>query len=98
MAAQTAAIQYQLEHWGDDRGPAIVAGSVILMVVTALAVALRLVAQKMIKTKFDVDDYLIIVAMASLHIKCRSRILIFSGALSWALCKHYNMCAQNCHI
>jgi hypothetical protein len=91
MAAQTAAIQYQLEHWGDDRGPAIIAGSVVLVVVTAIAVALRLVAQKMIKTKFDVDDYLIVVAMVRLYLSCHLLLLSQLGAVPRALCKHCHM-------
>ena len=65
MSANTPEIQHQMAHWGADRGPEIVAAAVILMVATTLFVGLRLWAQKMIKARFDVDDYLIMVALVS---------------------------------
>ena len=68
MASQTAEIQYQLEHWADDRGPAIIAGSIALIVITFFAVVLRLVAQKLIKPKFDIDDYLILGALVGFYV------------------------------
>ena len=66
MAAITPEIQHQLEHWGDDRGPSLVAAASILMIATTAFVALRLWAQKLIKPSFDIDDYLIVGALASL--------------------------------
>ena len=66
MAAVTPEIRHQLEHWGDDRGPSVVAAASILMIATTAFVALRLWAQKLIKSSFDIDDYLIVGALASL--------------------------------
>ena len=66
MAAVTSEDQYQLEHWNDDRGPVIIATGSVLMVATTLFVVLRLWAQKLIKSSFDIDDWLIVAALASL--------------------------------
>ena len=65
MAAITPEIQSQLERWGDDRGPSIIAAASILMVATTLFVVLRIWAQRLVKSNFDVDDYLIVGALAS---------------------------------
>ena len=66
MAAITPEDRYQLEHWNDDRGPVIIATGSVLMVATTLFVVLRLWAQKLIKSSFDIDDWLIVAALASL--------------------------------
>lgn len=65
MATITPEVRDQLEHWGDDRGASIVAAASILMIATTLFVVLRLWAQKLVKSKFDIDDYLIVGALAS---------------------------------
>ena len=66
MAAVTPEDRYQLEHWNDDRGPVIIATGSILMVATTLFVGLRLWAQKLVKSSLDIDDWLIVAALASL--------------------------------
>jgi hypothetical protein len=58
----SAALEYQKAHWNEDQGPGIIAASGVLIALTTIAVALRLWAQSMIKAKFSVDDYLIIIA------------------------------------
>ena len=63
MAATTPEDRHQLD---DNKGPSIIAASGILLIATTVSVALRLWAQKMIKSRFDIDDYLIVGALASL--------------------------------
>jgi hypothetical protein len=58
----STAIQYQKAHWNDDQGPGIIAASGILIALTTIAVALRLWAQSLIKSRFSVDDYLIVIS------------------------------------
>ena len=73
--ADTASVRYQIEHYGDDRGPQIVAGSIIMLIATVVAVTLRLVAQKMIKVRYDWDDWLILIAgVRCIHVHIQATV------------------------
>lgn len=52
---------YADEH--ADRGPALVAGSIILIVVASIAVVLRLLARRLKKLAWAADDYFVVVAL-----------------------------------
>lgn len=81
MAAITPEIQSQLERWGDDRGPSIIAAASILMVATTLFVVLRIWAQRLVKSNFDVDDYLIVGAL----------LLCLGLCATTIICVHYGI-------
>lgn len=63
-------IQYEEEHFNDNRTPSIIGGSIVLILVATLTVVLRLISRKMRsdgtrRSTYQVDDYLIIVALVS---------------------------------
>ena len=65
MNTHTPAYQYQLAHINEDKGPRTIAASITLMGITSLAVALRLTAQRMVKSSFTGDDYCAVLALGS---------------------------------
>ena len=64
MSAQTPAYKYQLAHINEDKGPQTIAVSGFLIAITTLAVVLRLLAQRIVKSAFTADDYCAFVALA----------------------------------
>ncbi|KAI4262058.1 MAG: hypothetical protein L6R42_002758 [Xanthoria sp. 1 TBL-2021] len=64
MNKTTAAYQDQHAYWNEDREPELLAVSVILIVVTSLAIAIRLWAQCTIKKQRAHDNLVIVVAAA----------------------------------
>ncbi|KAG7005424.1 hypothetical protein G7Y79_00020g049520 [Physcia stellaris] len=63
MNNQTPAYEYQLAHIDEDKGPQTVAATIVLIVVSSVAVALRLIAQRIVKASFTADDYCIFAAL-----------------------------------
>lgn len=62
MNKTSKAYQYELSHWSDDREPELLAGSIILIFATCVAVFLRILAQNTIKKAWAVDNILILIA------------------------------------
>lgn len=56
MSDRTPAYNSQLAHIGEDKGPQTIAASSVLIVITTVAVVLRLVAQRIVKPSFTADD------------------------------------------
>ncbi|KAL8649071.1 MAG: hypothetical protein Q9226_005733 [Calogaya cf. arnoldii] len=54
--------QDQLARWGDDREPELIATSIILIIATCLATALRFWAQRSIKKQWEADNIISIFA------------------------------------
>lgn len=63
LKPSTEEIANEKLHWSDDQGPAVVAGSIILIVAATLAVIFRLISRRHKKLKLAADDYLIILAL-----------------------------------
>ncbi|KAA6412448.1 MAG: hypothetical protein FRX48_03439 [Lasallia pustulata] len=55
---------YEGVHFRDDKGPAIVGGSVVLIVVATVAVVLRLVSRRTKRTAWGSDDYTVVLSLA----------------------------------
>lgn len=53
---------YQLAHLSDTKAPSIITSVVILVVLSTVAVGLRLLMRWKTKVGFGADDYLIIIA------------------------------------
>lgn len=64
MSGRTPAYDYQLAHINEDKGPRTIAASGLLIAITTLAVVLRLLAQRIVKSSFTSDDYCAILALA----------------------------------
>lgn len=62
MNKTTAAYQDQHAYWNEDREPELLAVSVILIVATSLAIAIRFWAQCTIKKQRAHDNLVIVVA------------------------------------
>ncbi|KAI4250642.1 MAG: hypothetical protein L6R42_008701, partial [Xanthoria sp. 1 TBL-2021] len=67
--------QDQLARWGDDREAELIAVSIILIIATCLATALRFWAQRSIKKQWEADNILIVFAAS-----------VYSLALLQAFC------------
>ena len=63
MNNQTPAYEYQLAHIDEDKGPQTIAATIVLMVICSVAVALRILAQRIVKSSFTADDYCIFAAL-----------------------------------
>ncbi len=61
------ALQYQLDHVHDDRGPEMVVSVIVVSVLAVLAVALRLVCRRQLKVSMSWDDYTIIIGLVRPH-------------------------------
>ncbi|KAI4179711.1 MAG: hypothetical protein LQ346_007140 [Caloplaca aetnensis] len=62
MNESAAVYQEQRTPWKDDRGPELLAASIILLVATSLAIPLRYWAQRTIKKQWAPDNVIIFVA------------------------------------
>ena len=60
---QLASIQYQMEHWDDDRRPTVVFCAWFLYGLAVLAVALRFYAKSMVRNGFRIEDGLILLGL-----------------------------------
>ena len=65
MTTHTPAYEYQLAHINEDKGPRTIAASGILIFITTFAVMLRLIAQRIVKSKPTADDICAILALVS---------------------------------
>ncbi|KAI4127061.1 MAG: hypothetical protein LQ347_004750 [Umbilicaria vellea] len=63
IAPQEQEIVYETIHFRDNKGPAIVGGSILLIVFATIAVVLRLVARRIKRTAWGADDYTIVVSL-----------------------------------
>ncbi|TAQ88831.1 hypothetical protein B7494_g2827 [Chlorociboria aeruginascens] len=63
IAALEALIAYEKAHYDDNRSPALLAGTIIVMVVMILAFLLRLYARKMAGNVNTIDMWLLLVGM-----------------------------------
>lgn len=61
----SADFEEQFARWGDDVRIAQYVGVIICTVAPTLAVALRLYARQLYRTRFGLDDLFIIVALVS---------------------------------
>ena len=59
----TAALQYQITHPNENRGPELIAVDVILWVLAAIAVFLRIKARRLARVRTEPDDYLIVICL-----------------------------------
>ena len=50
-------------HQDQNKGPRTIAASIVLAIIASLAVALRLVAQKIVKPSLVADDYCVIISL-----------------------------------
>ena len=57
---------YQISNYYEDKAPVLIAGSVTLIVITTLCVVLRLVARRVRGISWEVDDYMVVVALVTL--------------------------------
>lgn len=62
-------IVYETIHFRDDKGPAIVGGSILLIVFATIAVVLRLVARRIKRTAWGADDYTIVLSLVGCDVK-----------------------------
>ena len=60
-------IAYESSHYGMDKAPAMMAGSIVLIVLATVAVILRLVSRRVKKIAFAADDYMVVVALVILE-------------------------------
>lgn len=58
-----AEAQYQLAHINESRVPAIVSSQIACLVIAVIAVVLRFVSRRMIKTALKADDWMIVAAL-----------------------------------
>jgi hypothetical protein len=58
-----ASIKFQLEHWNDDRRPAIITSGWVLYILAVVAVILRFYAKRLIRNSFKAEDGLILAAL-----------------------------------
>lgn len=67
MASRTALeeFEYQQLHYHDDKAPAIIAGSILLITFATIIVVLRLVARRINAASWQADDYSIVVALVT---------------------------------
>lgn len=56
---------YQEAHIEDDRRTAVIVASVICVIGACVAVALRLIARKIVQAKLQSDDWMIILGLVS---------------------------------
>ena len=56
-------MQDQLDHLHDNKAPQMVAASISFIVISTVAVILRLVARRMQKIRLGSDDYMIVVSL-----------------------------------
>lgn len=73
MALMPQEIVYETIHFRDDKSPAIVGGSILLIVVATIAVVLRLVARRIKRTAWGADDYTIVLSLVGLGLRDRRR-------------------------
>ena len=78
MSSHIPGYEYQLAHIHDDKGPRTIAASGVLIAATTLAIVLRLLAQRMVKSALTLDDYCAIAAWAS---GCPYKPLAFSSLI-----------------
>lgn len=71
-APGTADFQSQFARWGDDVRVAQYVGIIICTVAPTVAVALRLYARQLYRTKFGLDDIFIIIALVCLALRIAS--------------------------
>ena len=60
---------YETLHFRDDKGPAIVAGSILLIVFATIAVVCRLAARRIKRTAWGADDYTIVLSLVGLRLR-----------------------------
>jgi len=58
-------LDYQEAHIEDDRRAAVVVASVICLTWACVAVALRLMARRIVQAKLQSDDWMIIIGLVS---------------------------------
>ena len=64
MASLTPSeIQYQLSHASDDRSANVIAAITTCLCLATIAVALRVLARRMMKTPLGADDWMIFTAL-----------------------------------
>ena len=82
---------YEAVHFRDDKGPAIVGGSVVLIVVATVAVVLRLVSRRMKRTAWGSDDYTIVLSLVRHDLEAEGRWADFVeiGVCLWDVCLDY---------
>lgn len=73
IAPQEQEIVYETIHFRDNKGPAIVGGSILLIVFATIAVVLRLVARRIKRTAWGADDYTIVVSLVGCGLKLNGR-------------------------
>ena len=56
-------VAYQEAHAGDDRTLYIIIATVIPLAIAYIAVALRLIARRIVVAKLQADDYLVVVGL-----------------------------------
>lgn len=62
-------IVYETVHFHDNKGPAIVGGSILLIVFATIAVVLRLVSRRIKRTAWGADDYTIVLSLVGCGLK-----------------------------
>ena len=66
-------LEYQLQHFNDDRAPEILGVGISFFTIATVAVSLRLLARKISKVRCGYDDYFIVIALVC-ALKRRNRI------------------------
>ena len=64
MSGRAPAYDYQLAHINEDKELRTIFASGLLIAITTLAVVLRLMAQRIVKSSFTSNDYCAILALA----------------------------------
>ena len=68
MASELTAeeLEYQILHWDDDLASAVSGVSISFFAAASAAVSLRLLTRKLTKKAFEVEDFLITLALVCL--------------------------------
>ncbi|KAI4251212.1 MAG: hypothetical protein L6R42_008469 [Xanthoria sp. 1 TBL-2021] len=76
--------QDQFARWGDDREPELIAVSIILIIATCLATALRFWAQRSIKKQWAADNILIVfAAVFAVAVAASSIVGVNADLMNW---------------
>ncbi|KAL8770166.1 MAG: hypothetical protein Q9209_004008 [Squamulea sp. 1 TL-2023] len=63
-------LKYQIDHIEDDRGPEIIATTIIIAILATLAVLLRLLCRRRMKVAISYDDYLMMAGFVFALAQC----------------------------
>ena len=63
-------IEYQLSHYHESRVGGLIAGTVVMMVASTIAVAMRLISRRIKKAKYGADDFMAFLGLVNPSLSC----------------------------